>query len=194
MKKLILTAASAAVLIATQALAQAPTSQNKAGRDLGDAASAPVGMAAASTLGAVSTTAFVQNAARSDMYEIEASKLAETRSKNTEIKKFARQMVKDHTKTTAEVKAHLPSGVTPPAELDKRRSGMLDDLRASSASEFDKRYVDQQVAAHQEALTLMKGYAAHGSDAGLKQVAATAVPIVSGHLQMAKSIQASLKK
>ncbi len=178
-------------LVAMSAAAQAPTSSSKIGRDAGDAASGPVGETSAATLGSVNASAFVENAARSDMLEIRAGKLALGRSHDPAVKDFAREMIKAHTETTRALKAHLPPGLTPPAELDQRRQGMLDDLKASKPAEFDKRYIDQQVAAHQEALTLMKGYAAHGDRTRLKAAAAKAVPIVEHHLEMAKQLAAS---
>ena len=64
--------------------------------------------------GAHDTGAFVSNASQSDMYEIQAGQLAETRSKNKDIKAFAKMMVADHTATSkalAEMKQvaeHLP--------------------------------------------------------------------------------------
>jgi putative membrane protein len=178
-------------LVAMSAAAQSPTAASKVGRDAGDAASGPVGETSAATLGSVNASAFVENAARSDMFEVRAGKLALTRSHDPAVRRFASEMIKAHTETTRALKAHLPPGLTPPTELDKRRQGMLDDLKASKPSEFDKRYIDQQVSAHQEALTLMKGYAAHGDKPELKAAAAKTVPVVEHHLDMAKSLAAS---
>jgi putative membrane protein len=177
-------------LIATVAAAQ-PASQNKPMRDAGDALSKPVGMASADTLGSMNSSAFVENAARSDMYEIRAGKLAEQKSSNRQIKAFARKMVAAHTKTTAGLKAAIAEGhvnVAVPTGLDQRRKGMLDNLRASSGAEFDKRYVAQQIAAHEEALSLMKGYADHGDNEALKAAAAKTAPLVQQHLDMAKQL------
>jgi putative membrane protein len=177
-------------LFAVQASAQM-TAQNKPTRDAGDAVAKPVGMASAATLGAYTSSAFVQNAARSDMYEIRAGKLAEAKSSSPEIKKFAAAMVRAHTKTTAGLKAAIAKGGVKtliPAGLDDRRKGMLDNLRASNGAEFDKRYVTQQIAAHQEALDLMKGYADHGDNDALKEAAAKTAPLVADHLQMAKAL------
>jgi putative membrane protein len=177
-------------LVAGPALSQAPTAAARAGRDAGDAVAGPVGMASASTLGSMNASAYVMNAARSDMYEIAAGKLAEQRSHSDRVKMFARKMIHDHTQTTAQLKARLPHGMTLPTALDKRRSGMLDDLRASRPGEFDRRYADQQVAAHQEALTLEQGYAAHGDNPSLRQLAAQVTPTISEHLQMARQLAA----
>jgi putative membrane protein len=102
-------------------------------------------------------------------------------------------MVSDHTAMSNEMKPLITAaGQTPAASLDQRRQGMLDNLKAASAADFDKTYIDQQVAAHDEALTLMKGYADSGSDAGLKGGAAKAVPKIQMHLDKAKALQSKL--
>jgi putative membrane protein len=159
-----------------------------------DLAAAPVGQTSAATLGAHTTDGFVTSAAMSDMYEVEAAKIAAERSKSAEIKKFAQMMVKDHTTTTTELKGILTKAnvaVTPPAGLDERRKGMLDNLRSATPDNFDKTYMDQQVAAHGEAATLMKGYADNGDNADLKAFAAKVAPKVEMHLDMARNLDRS---
>lgn len=158
-----------------------------------DVAGAAVGSTSAATLGSHDTAAFVSNAAQGDMYEIEAGKIAEQKAKDPQVKAFAKRMVADHGKLTSEMKPLIAkAGQTPPTDLDQRRKGFLDNLKAAPAKDFDKTYMDQQVAAHDEALTLMQGYAKDGSDAGLKAAAAKAVPTVQKHSDMAKQIQAKL--
>jgi putative membrane protein len=101
-------------------------------------------------------------------------------------------MIKDHTALGNEMKPLIKAaGQTPPTALDQRRQGMIDNLKAADAASFDKTYADQQVAAHEETLTLMQGYAKDGSDPGLKGGAAKAVPMVQTHLDMARKLQAS---
>jgi len=160
-----------------------------------DATGAAVGATSAATLGSHDTGAFVSNASQSDMYEVEAAKIAQTRSKNADIKAFAKMMVADHTKSTAMLKPLIAAaGQTPADKLDQRRQGFIDNLKSASDADFDKTYVDQQVAAHEEALTLMQGYAKDGSDAGLKDAAGKIAPTVQTHLDKIKSIQAAVKK
>ena len=159
-----------------------------------DAAGAAVGAASASTLGAHDTGAFVSNASQSDMYEIGAAKIAQTRSKNAKIKDFAKSMIAAHTAMMNEMAPLVKAaGKEPAKELDQRRNGFVDNLKQATDANFDKTYVDQQVAAHEEALTLVKGYADAGDDAGLKAGAAKAVPKVQMHLDKVKAIQASMK-
>jgi putative membrane protein len=167
--------------------------------------SQPVAAAENATAGAVgavsaatTTTAggFVTAAATSDMYEIQAAKLAEQKSTNPEVKKFAARMIKDHTASSNKLKALLAKGginATLPTDLDERRKGLLDNLSKASPADFDKMYAHQQVDAHDEAVTLLKGFIDHGDNDALKAFATSILPTVQEHLAMAKQLQASLK-
>ncbi|HZZ68008.1 MAG TPA: DUF4142 domain-containing protein [Phenylobacterium sp.] len=158
-----------------------------------DAAGAAVGSMSAATMGSHDTGAFVTSLVRGNMYELDAAKIAEQKAKSPDVKKFAKQMITDHTKLGAEAKPVIAkAGQTPPTDLDQRLKGMLDNLKAASAADFDKTYMDQQVAAHDETLTLLQGYAKDGSDADLKALASKATPVVQHHDDMAKSLQAKV--
>ena len=159
-----------------------------------DATGAAVGAVSASTLGSHDTGAFVSNASQGDIYEIAAAKIAQTRSKNAEVKAFAKMMATEHTAMMNQMAPLVKAaGKEPAKELDQRRNGFIDNLKQATDANFDKTYIDQQVAAHEEALTLVKGYADAGEDAGLKAGAAKAVPKVQMHLDKVKAIQASMK-
>ena len=111
-----------------------------------------------------------------------------------DVKAFGKMMVIQHTAMTNEMKPLVTAaGKTPAAALDQRRQGMLDNLTAAAPEAFDKAYVTQQVAAHQEALTLMKGYAEHGDDAGLKGGATKAIPKIEMHLADVQKLQMAMK-
>ena len=152
-----------------------------------------VGAVSANTIGSHDTGAFVSNAGQGDMLEIEEAAMVLKRSKNAEVKAFAKMMASDH---AALSKAMAPliaaAGKTPPTELDQRRKGFVDNLRAAKDADFDKIYIDQQVDAHKEALDLMQGYGKDGPDAGLKDAAGKAVAKVQMHLDKARDIQAKL--
>lgn len=158
-----------------------------------DTTGAAVGSMSAATLGSHDTGAFVSNLVQGNMYEIEAAKIAEQRSKNPEVKAFARMIVSDHTKLGDEAKPVIAkAGQKAPKDLDQRRKGFLDNLKAAKPADFDKTYIDQQVSAHDETLTLLHGYAKDGSDAGLKALAAKATPVIQKHDDAAKKLQAKL--
>ena len=158
-----------------------------------DATAAAVGATSAATLGSHDTGAFVDNAGQGNMYEIQAAQIAEQKSTSPAVKSFAKMMIVDHTALTNEMKPLITkAGKTAPTDLDQRRKGLLDNLNAASPKDFDKTYIDQQVAAHEETLSLVKGYADNGDDPGLKAAAAKTAPKVQAHLDKAKAIQAKL--
>lgn len=135
---------------------------------------------------------FVEDVASSDMFEIEAAKLAQKSGKSQATKDFAAMMVKDHTASTAKLmeaaKKASPAITAKPA-LTSEQKAMIDALKGAGP-DFDKRYAEQQVAAHDKALGLLKTYAASGSDVGLKAFASAAVPTVQAHADKAKALPA----
>ena len=194
---LVVAAASAALtLAACQKKTAEPTADagttSEAVNAAQDATAAAVGATAAATVGPMTTESFVTNAAISDMYEIQAGQIAQTKGQSTGVKDFGKMMVTDHTAMSNTMKPLVrAAGVTAPTGLDERRKGLIDNLNAAAPADFDKVYLNQQEAAHNEALTLMNGYADRGDDAGLKAAAAKTAPKVQAHLDNVKALQAA---
>ncbi|MGF9567586.1 DUF4142 domain-containing protein [Neorhizobium sp. JUb45] len=175
MIKTSLTAASLALLLASSAMAQ--TAAEKSGVN--------------SVLGvAPKTEDFVAEAATSDMFEIESSKLAIERA-DSATKTFAQQMVADHTKTSDELKALVSSGkvkAAVPAEMTSSQQSMLDKLKGLQGEDFTKQYHSDQEDVHEDAVDLFKRYGEEGENADLKAWAATTRPALEHHLMMAKDL------
>jgi putative membrane protein len=141
--------------------------------------------------GAPSTTDFVQKAAMSDMYEIEAGKIASQKGQTAPVKGFGEMMVDAHSKTTEELKGIVASEkikVDLPAKLDAKHQKLIDDLNAASTADFDKTYATQQVDVHQEAVNLFDAYAKKGDNAALKAFAQKTLPVIQQHLDEAKKL------
>jgi len=139
----------------------------------------------------VDTRTYVQKAAMTDLFEVKAGKLALRKSRNEGVRKFASEMVKDHTGTTKKLQAALKKGdldVTPPTELDATHAQLLQQLQNASAAEFDRTYIQIQLAGHQQALRLHQAYAASGDDAALKKAAAQIAKRVAHHLEQIKAL------
>ena len=75
----------------------------------------------------------------SDMFEIESSKLAAERGDQA-TKTFAQQMVKDHTKTSTELKGMAQGVAEIPSALDSAHQSKLDKLKALNGADFNKQY------------------------------------------------------
>jgi len=135
---------------------------------------------------------FVEKVALSDMYEIEASKIALERSKVQPVKDYAQMMIDAHTATTAELTPLASAAsVAPPSALDNDHTAKLEDLRNASVEDFDDKYIDQQTDAHENALNLLKDFAMNGKDAGLHAFAAKTALAVDAHLQQVKALDKS---
>jgi putative membrane protein len=140
-----------------------------------------------------STPDFVKQVAISDMFEIESNKLGEQKGNAAE-KTFASQMVKDHTKTSNELKDLVSSGKVKaelPAALDSAHQTKLDKLKAKSGKDFSSDFASMQVDAHEDAVSLFERYSKGGDNAALKNWAGTTLPALKHHLEMAKSLNKS---
>ncbi len=200
MKRILLTAVAGLALIGAGACHK--TGSN-AGKDLSnpgnsapvnaaqDVAAGVTGMATSAVASPTTAVDYVPKAAMGDMYEIAAAKIALKRTKSAEIKSLAQMMIKDHTKSTEMVKAAVKEAgldIAPPAALDARMQGMIDNLNAAGDSDFDLAYLHQQLAAHIEALNLHKTFSEKGDTPALATAAGKIVPVVQMHIDAIKKI------
>ncbi len=122
----------------------APGTSNDTASDEKDTGGNGVGVISAEMT--MTTKGFVAAAATSDMYEVEAGKIAQERGQSAAVKNFGAKMVTAHTETTDKLKAALASthpDIAPPSRLDDRRQGMIDELRGAKDADFDGRYIAQ---------------------------------------------------
>ena len=142
-----------------------------------------------STLGIAPTTPdFVHEAAISDMFEIQSSKLAVDRTTGP-TKDFAEKMIKDHSKTTAQLKAAAAKAkIDVPDKMDSAHQKMFDSLKDMKGDDFAKEYHSDQDSGHKDAVSLFTRYANGGENADLKAWAAKTLPDLQGHLDMAKDL------
>ena len=130
--------------------------------------------------------AFIQDAAKDGMMEVEMGKMGQKQAKNAEVKKFATRMVTDHSKANTELKALAKKkGVTLDTASPKEHK--MDDAT------FDKDYMDQMVKDHEKDVKAFEEEAKDGSDADVKAWANKTLPTLKKHLELAKEIQGKLK-
>jgi putative membrane protein len=133
--------------------------------------------------------------------DIDAGKLAQTRSQSKEVKAFAGRMVTDHTgvnRSATELVQKLR--VTPqsnPTSESLKNGGdeNLAKLEQLSGSAFDQAYVDNEVAYHQAVLDAVdKTLIPSARNAELKALLVKVRPAFVSHLEHAKVLQSSLAK
>lgn len=134
---------------------------------------------------------FADMAARSDAFEIAAAKLAATNAQSPQIKAFAAMMIEAHTASTEKVSKAAGAAnpaLRPNTTLTKEQNDDLAELKALTGLKFDEEYIDGQVDAHEDALDLMRKYAADGTVPTLKTAASEIAPIVEKHLAEARAL------
>jgi putative membrane protein len=120
---------------------------------------------------------FVENAALSNMAEIQLGQLAQQKAQDPEVKQFAQTMIDAHTKAQSELQqAASASGLAVPSSLDSKHQKIHDKLSNLNGAAFDKQYLKVMVDAHNDARKLLEkragkqnanaSYRGSGSDIG----------------------------
>lgn len=126
--------------------------------------------------------------AYANLAEIEAGKLAQSKSKNEQVRTFAQQMIDDHTKAQGELQQLADSkGVKLPTEPDSKHKNALKKMNTLSGAAFDKSYMKQGgVSDHQNTHNLLQSAEKKATDPELKALAQKMLPTVDQHLKMAQ--------
>jgi putative membrane protein len=130
--------------------------------------------------------------------DIDAGRLASSRSTDGEVKAFAQLMVTDHTgvnKAATELAAKLnvkPQGNPTSQSLNDDGAKNLAHLKTLKGAAFDKSYIDHEVAYHQQVIdALDKTLIPSATNAELKALLVKVRPAFVAHLEHAKRLQAS---
>ena len=154
-------------------------------------ASAQTSTTAATALTAADKKA-IMDMGMANMAEVEAGKMAVTKSQSADVKAFAQQMIDDHSKALTEVQTLAQAkGVTLPTELDAKHKAMAAKLDKLSGEKFDKEYMKNAGVSDHKAVhaTLTKDEKA-AKDADVKALAGKMKPTVEQHLKSAEMITA----
>ncbi len=140
----------------------------------------------------LSTQEYVMKASDGDMFEIESSRIALARSQTPAVRDHAQRMITEHTQTTSDLRQAIARSKSPdlrqPAQMTPAKQAMVSGLEKTDAADFDKRYLADQLTAHNEALAVHRGYAQSGQDPVLKMAAEKTAPLVEGHLNHLKAM------
>jgi putative membrane protein len=132
---------------------------------------------------------FVQQAGIGNQFEIQAGQIAKDKASNKDVQKFAQRMIEDHTK----VGDHLTKIVQPlnaqvPQQLDDQHRNKLDTLRGLSGTGFDSHYIQGQIDAHNQTITLFETESKSGQNQDLKKFASDTLPTLRDHLKSAQDL------
>ena len=131
--------------------------------------------------------------------DISAGKIALDRSSDSQIREFAQRMVTDHQGVLdAAVELVTRLGVTPQNNdlvytLSKQSTDHEARLKNLTGKEFDKAYIDHEVAYHEAVIGVVKTQLIPGANnQELKDMLTSVLPAFDTHLAHSKKVQASL--
>jgi putative membrane protein len=133
--------------------------------------------------------------------DIDAGKLAKSRTKNKQVSEFAQGMITDHTAVNQQASALVKKLGVKPEDSATSKSLKSDagknvaNLKTLKGAAFDKAYTDHEVAYHQQVLDAIdKVLIPSARNAELKDLITKVRPAIAAHLDHAKMIQSSLAK
>lgn len=139
---------------------------------------------------------FMKQAALAGDLEVQASTLAQDKASSAPVKDFATTMLKDH-RAAADALKQLAArkSVDLPSSQPASEQHKVDTLRGLSGAAFDRAYAQEiGVKAHTEAVALFRKASSGAHDTDVKAFATRTLPTLEHHLDMARSMAASVGK
>lgn len=135
-----------------------------------------------------------------DSIDIDYAKLAMLKTHNKQVTDFAQQMIADHSSVSKEVTALAgklnlsPEDNETSNSLKTQAQRMTQKLETLSGKEFERAYIDNEVAYHQAVINATKTVLVPSAqNAELKSALEGAEPLFDGHLQHAERVQAAIE-
>lgn len=133
---------------------------------------------------------FMTKAASGGMLEVQLGQQVAQKATTPEAKQFAQQMVTDHTKANAELKAlAAQKNITLPTTLGEDQQQVYDEVLAEKGTELDKKYVSAMLTDHQEDIKEYQEAVTQSSDADIKTFAQKNLPVLQMHLGMLQKMK-----
>ena len=128
-----------------------------------------------------------------------AGAVAVTKGTAAAVRDYGRRMVRDHHQLRAQGEALAKRlKITPAAPADdpvasaaQKHMGNINST--AKGKDFDKAYIDGEVEIHKSVLELATEAARRTQNTELKNLIQKAAPVIEGHLDLAQSVQKSLK-
>ncbi|WP_051340853.1 DUF4142 domain-containing protein [Azospirillum halopraeferens] len=163
-----------------------PTESFGASAAAGDAS----GASAATTL-TVTDQSFLTQAAYGGLAEVATGQLAAERAASPTVRDLGRRMVSEHDMVNRELMALAQAkGMSPPTAPDMGRQATAAALGTLEGAEFDRQYLQQQLAEHAVAIALYDAQARGVGDPDVRAFAARWLPALRDHERQIRAMAA----
>ena len=138
---------------------------------------------------------FYHKASSDGQFEVELSKLAQTKATSQDVKELANMMVTDHTKANEQLQSIAQKNqIQLATQLPERSEKRLEHFRSLSGTAFDRAYTEALIGEHKKAIATFEHESEKGKDQDAKTFAQNTLPTLRQHLQHAETVMKSLPK
>ncbi len=140
----------------------------------------------------VTPESFASQAAIIGKAEIELGQIALKNTQDANVQKYAQRLVKDHSAADKKLKAiAAKENLQLPQSLDPEHEALKTKLQGLKGEDFDRAYVSAMAKGHDKAIALFESASQQPQmPSDLKQFAASTLPTLEEHKQMAHSLHA----
>jgi putative membrane protein len=196
MKRVMQFTAALAMALAVTACANDDTRENE------NPAATGTGGTVAGTSGSMDVDRdFIQEQLAAGNAEVELGRLAQEKGTHPDVKEFGATMVRDHQMAGNELeqiatKANVDRSAERTGPLGQRDEHMelQEELAKLTGREFDRRYIDEMIDDHQDAVEDLESKAENASHPEVKAWASKTLPKVRQHLERARAIKETLDR
>lgn len=122
---------------------------------------------------------FRTEALQDGSYSVQASTIAIERSKNARVRQFAQLEINEQVAIAAALGTTLQT-----LPLKPEQAARVVQLQNASDQDFDRLYIEDQLAGHEELLNLNGTYSQNGGNLAERRVAVVAVPTIQAHISI----------
>jgi putative membrane protein len=150
------------------------------------------GQAQATPALSTADAAFIDTAGALGLEEVRFAQLAETKATDPAVRRFAAEMIADHTLVGEQLAALAQGkGITPPSNMDARHETLYRQLQSLNGPAFDRAYMDGQMQDVTMVIEAFQTAADSGKEPQVRSFAQRHLPMMQQHLQMALTVPAA---
>jgi putative membrane protein len=133
---------------------------------------------------------FVREAANVNQEEIALGRLALQHTQDPELKSYAEKLVADHTKADRALSPIAQKNkIQLPSEPGQSAKATQDELSTLTGSEFDRRFIQEMIRGHTQAIAQFERQSSQATDPELKRFIDQTLTDLRDHLRMAQDLQ-----
>jgi putative membrane protein len=143
----------------------------------------------------VADQSFVAQAAYGGFGEVALGKLAQNQASSSAVRSLGQQIVTDHTRANQELaQIAQAKGMTPPTVPDPGRQAVAEAMMSLQGANFDRQYLQQQLADHEVSIALFQAQARGGTDPDLRAFASKWLPGLQMHARDIRTLSGSMAR